>query len=64
MQILWNKQKKEAGNKMTVDEYVNLMMDAAVDAKLVLVHSHAATHTPSLRLCVVTPLTLPPFITV
>ena len=41
---------------MTVDDYVSLMMDAAVDAKLVFMHSSAASHTPSPRHCVVTHL--------
>ena len=35
LQKLWKKQKKAEGDKMTVEEYVSLMMDAAVDAKLV-----------------------------
>lgn len=32
-QMLWDQQKKEEGNRMTVDEYVSLMSDPAVDAK-------------------------------
>ncbi|KAK7485660.1 hypothetical protein BaRGS_00023109, partial [Batillaria attramentaria] len=31
--ILWNKTKKAAGNKMSVDEYVGMMVDPAVDSK-------------------------------
>ncbi|KAL8625089.1 hypothetical protein ACOMHN_030724 [Nucella lapillus] len=32
-EVLWKKQKKAEGNRMTVDEYVTLMSDAAVDSK-------------------------------